>query len=44
MSAGRVPTMLTRRERQIMDGLYRPGRATAARIEELARNTRGERR
>jgi BlaI family transcriptional regulator, penicillinase repressor len=32
MSARRVPTMLTRRERQIMDELYRLGRATAAEI------------
>jgi predicted transcriptional regulator len=32
MTARRAPTMLTKRERQIMDVLYRLGRATAAEI------------
>jgi predicted transcriptional regulator len=32
MGARRVPTLLTKRERQIMDVLYRLGRATAAEI------------
>ena len=32
MSAGRAPALLTKRERQIMDVLYRLGRATAAEI------------
>ena len=32
MSAKRVPSLLTKRERQIMDALYRLGRATAAEI------------
>jgi BlaI family penicillinase repressor len=32
MAASRPPTLLTRRERQIMDVLYRLGRATAAEI------------
>src|SRR5687767_11929806 len=34
MSARRTPTLLTKRERQIMDALYRLGRATAAEIME----------
>jgi predicted transcriptional regulator len=32
MSVKRVPTMLSKRERQIMDVLYRLGRATAAEV------------
>jgi BlaI family transcriptional regulator, penicillinase repressor len=32
MSAKRVPALLTKRERQIVDALYRLGRATAAEI------------
>lgn len=32
MNSGRRPVALTRRERQIMDSLYRLGRATAAEI------------
>jgi hypothetical protein len=32
MSASRTPSLLTKRERQIMDVLYRLGRATAAEI------------
>lgn len=32
MSRRRIPTLLTKRERQIMDVLYRRGRATAAEI------------
>jgi predicted transcriptional regulator len=34
MSASRTPVLLTKRERQIMDVLYRLGRATAAEIME----------
>ena len=34
MSARRVPMLLTKRERQIMDVLYRLGRATAAEVME----------
>jgi predicted transcriptional regulator len=32
MSSKRTPTLLTKRERQIMDAIYRLGRATAAEI------------
>ena len=32
MPARRTPTLLTKRERQIMDALYRLGRATAAEV------------
>jgi BlaI family penicillinase repressor len=34
MSGRRAPALLTKRERQIMDALYRLGRATAAEIQE----------
>ncbi len=34
MSSRRVPVMLSKRERQIMDALYRLGRATAAEVME----------
>ena len=35
MTAKRVPALLTKRERQIMDVLYRLGRATAAEVLDL---------
>ena len=42
MSARRAHVQLTKRERQIMDALYRLGRATAAQIWEQLSNPRPE--
>jgi BlaI family transcriptional regulator, penicillinase repressor len=41
MPPSRVPTMLTKRERQIMDVLYRLGRATASEIMESLEDAPG---